>query len=452
MTAALIISAPRSGAGKTTVTLGLLAALRRRGAKVRAAKAGPDYIDPAFHAAATGAASVNLDSWAMRPHLLDALIADAAREADLLLIEGAMGLFDGVPGEPGRSGAAADLAARWGVPVLLVLDVAGQSQSAAAVAAGFASYDPAVRLAGVILNRVGSERHRVLVTEAIARRGVPVLGAMPREATLVLPERHLGLVQAQEHGDLAERLARLADAVETHCDVDAICAAAKAWMAGTSSRSGRPEAGPGCPAMTDAQPMSPPGQRIALASDAAFSFVYPHLVAAWRRAGAEIFPFAPLADAPPPDHGDVCWLPGGYPELHAGALAAADKFRAGLARFAATRPVHGECGGYMVLGEGLVDAGGTRHAMTGLLGHATSFAQRRLHLGYRAARLLAACPIGAAGTRVRGHEFHHASLIERGADEPLAELRDAQGQPVAESGSRRGHVSGTFFHVIARES
>jgi cobyrinic acid a,c-diamide synthase len=351
-----------------------------------------------------------------------------------------MGLFDGVPGEPGRSGAAADLAARWNVPALLVLDVAGQSQSAAAVAAGFAGYDPAVRLAGVILNRVGSERHRTLVTEAIARRGVPVLGAIPRDAALVLPERHLGLVQAQEHGDLAERLARLADAVERHCDVDAIVAGAKTWMPGTS------------PAMTDEGSIAPPGQRIALASDAAFSFVYPHLLAAWRRAGAEISAFSPLADAAPPDHCDVCWLPGGYPELHAGALAAAQTFRAGLARFAATRPVHGECGGYMVLGEGLVAADGARHAMTGLLGHATSFAQRRLHLGYRAARLLAACPVGAAGTRVRGHEFHHASLIERGADAPLAELRDAQGQPVAESGSRRGNVSGTFFHVIARES
>jgi cobyrinic acid a,c-diamide synthase len=453
MTSALIVSAPRSGAGKTTVTLGLLAALRRRGARVRAAKAGPDYIDPAFHAAATGGGSVNLDSWAMRPDLLDALIADAARDADLLLIEGAMGLFDGVPGEPGRSGAAADLAARWGVPVLLVLDVAGQSQSAAAVAAGFASYDPAVRLAGVILNRLGSERHRTLVADAIARRGVAVLGAMPRDATLVLPERHLGLVQAQEHGDLAARLARLADAIEAHCDVGAICAAAETWMAGHRRADATPLFERPCPAMTSGEvsALPPPGQRIALATDAAFSFVYPHLVAAWRRAGAEIVPFSPLADAGPPDDCDVCWLPGGYPELHAGALAAAQRFRAGLARFAATRPVHGECGGYMALGEGLVAADGTRHAMTALLGHATSFAQRRLHLGYRAARLLAACPIGAAGARVRGHEFHHASLIERGADEPLAELRDAQGNAVAESGSRRGHVSGTFFHVIARE-
>jgi cobyrinic acid a,c-diamide synthase len=440
MTAALIISAPRSGAGKTTLTLGLLAALKRRGMAVRAAKAGPDYIDPAFHTAATGAASQNLDSWAMRPTLLDALLADAARGADLVVIEGAMGLFDGVPAESGRSGAAADLAARWRMPVLMVLDVAGQSQSAAAVVAGFANFDPAVRLAGVILNRVGSERHRALVADAIARIGVPVLGAIPRDTSLMLPERHLGLVQAQEHGDLAQRLARLADAVERHCDLDAIvAAAAKAWMPGTS------------PGMTVEGLIVPPGQRIALAADAAFSFIYPHLLAAWRRAGAEIFSFSPLADEAPSDHADVCWLPGGYPELHAGALAAAENFRAGLARFAATRPVHGECGGYMALGAGLVDADGTRHAMAGLLGHATSFAHRKLHLGYRAARLIAACPIGAAGVQVRGHEFHYASLIERGADEPLVELRDAQGNLVAESGSRRGNVSGTFFHVIARE-
>ena len=346
MTAALIVSAPRSGAGKTTVTLGLLAALRRRGMTVRAAKAGPDYIDPAFHAAATGAASLNLDSWAMRPALLDALATEAAREAEMLVIEGAMGLFDGVPGEARRSGAAADLAARFGVPVLLVLDVSGQSQSAAAVVTGFSRFDAAVRVAGVVLNRVGSERHRALVADAIARRGVPVLGAIPRDATLVLPERHLGLVQAREHDDLAQRLTRLADAVETHCDVDAIVAAAKAWMAGTS------------PAMTggDVIALAPPGQRIALATDAAFSFVYPHLVAGWRRAGAEIAAFSPLADEAPPDDCDVCWLPGGYPELHAGVLAAAQRFCAGLVLFATTRRVHGECGGYMALGAGLVDA------------------------------------------------------------------------------------------------
>ena len=197
--------------------------------------------------------------------------------------------------------------------------------------------------------------------------------------------------------------------------------------------------------------MPPPGQRIALASDAAFAFIYPHVLSGWRRAGAEIVPFSPLADESPPEDCDSCWLPGGYPELHAGTLAGAARFKAGLTQFAASRPVHGECGGYMVLGQGLVDAGGARHAMAGLLTHATSFAERRLHLGYRAATLLQDCPLGSAGARLRGHEFHYASLIEAGSDEPLAELFDADGNALGPSGGRRGHVTGTFFHAIARE-
>ena len=160
--------------------------------------------------------------------------------------------------------------------------------------------------------------------------------------------------------------------------------------------------------------------------------------------------FSPLANQPPPPECDVCWLPGGYPELHAGTLASAPRFRDGLVRLAATRPEHGECGGYMVLGEGLEDADGVRHAMTGLLGHSTSFHKRKLHLGYREARLKAKCPIGDAETLVRGHEFHYASLISAGADQRLADLTDADGNPVPEQGGRRGYVTGTFFHAIAR--
>ena len=283
---ALLISAPRSGAGKTTVTLGILKALARRGVSVRSAKAGPDYIDPAFHAAATGMSSVNLDSWAMPPAQIDALVADAARDAEIFVIEGAMGLFDGVPGIPGRSGAAADIAARLKLPVLLVLDVAAQSQSAAAVVRGFATHDPEVRIAGVVLNRVGSARHRKLIADAIARLDVPVLGAIPRDASLQLPERHLGLIQAGEHGDLAARLDRLADTAETHLDLDAIVAMA------TPLRQ---------PASDNIPALPPPGQTIALAHDAAFSFIYPHLLDGWRRAGAEIVTFSPLADQPPPE-------------------------------------------------------------------------------------------------------------------------------------------------------
>jgi len=265
---------------------------------------------------------------------------------------------------------------------------------------------------------------------------VPVLGVISRDKSLALPERHLGLVQASEHADLAARLAHLADHAERHVDIDAVIAAA----------------GPlAIAAHANAPALPPPGQRIALASDAAFTFVYPHLLSGWRAAGAEIFPFSPLADEAPPEHCDCCWLPGGYPELHAGKLAAAHQFRTGLARFAETRPVHGECGGYMALGEYLEDAAGERHAMAGLLGHATSFAQRRLHLGYRAARLIADSPIGPGGGMIRGHEFHYASLVEPGNDDPLADIFDGNGRRLGKTGGRRGRATGTFFHVIAGE-
>jgi cobyrinic acid a,c-diamide synthase len=431
----LIIAAAHSGAGKTTVTLALLAALARRGIVVRAAKAGPDYIDPAFHAAVTGTASVNLDSWAMPPELLDALARQAAGRADYFIVEGVMGLFDGAAGPRGKSGATADLAAHFGLPVVLVLDVSRQAQSAAAVVQGFAAHDPAVRIAGVILNRVGSERHRALVADAITALGMAVFGAVPRDQMLALPERHLGLVQAAEHADLKTLIERLAAMAERHLDLDAIlaCAAPLDIGGGTGMHLALP----------------PPGQRVALACDQAFSFIYPHVVEAWRRSGTEILPFSPLADQPPPDNADCCWLPGGYPELHAEALAAARRFSTGLRRFAQTRPVHGECGGYMVLGESLKDAAGRHHAMTGLLGHSTSFAKRKLQLGYRSARLLSDCVLGRRGTLVRGHEFHYATLTSAGGDEPFVEVADSGGSAPVRAGGRRGCVTGTFFHVIA---
>jgi cobyrinic acid a,c-diamide synthase len=432
----LIISGPRSGVGKTTITLAVVAALARRGIIVRAAKAGPDYIDQAFHAAATGTPGVNLDSWAMPPALLDALLAELAEDADVLVIEGAMGLFDGIAGTAGRTGATADLAARFGLPVLLVLDVAGQAQSASAVARGFASHDAAVRIAGVILNRISSERHYALVSDAIAAVGIPVVGAVPRTEAIGLPERHLGLVQAGEHRDLAARLEQLSAIAERHIDLAAIVGCAQLIAR---------------PAARRARALAPPGQRIALASDAAFTFIYPHILAGWRHAGAEVLTFSPVADEPPPESCDCCWLPGGYPELHAGALAAAQRFHTGLARFAETRPVHGECGGYMVLGQGLEDADRHRHVMTGLLGHATTFAERKLSLGYRTARLLSDGPLGAADTVVRGHEFHYASLISAGNDAALADLHDGLGRSLGPSGGHRGHVTGSFFHAIAEE-
>lgn len=433
----LIIGAPRSGTGKTTLTLAMLAAFKRRGVAIRAAKSGPDYIDPAFHAAATGAPSVNLDSWAMSPPQLMTLVAEATQGAELVIIESSMGLFDGVDTEPGRRGAGADLAATLGLPVLLTLDVSGQSQTAAAVARGFVGHAPGVDIAGVLLNCVASDRHKAGVSHAMAQIGLPILGAALRDERFTLPERHLGLVQASEHPALRALLDRLADLAEAHIDLDAVARLARPLILAPSNA---------------ATTLRPPGQRIALASDAAFSFIYPHHLLEWRRAGCEIHLFSPLANQPPPQDCDVCWLPGGYPELHAGALAAANRFHDGLRRFAETRPVHGECGGYMVLGERLEDAQGTSHRMTGLLGHATSFARRKMNLGYRNATLLAGAPIGPAGAIVRGHEFHYASVLDQGPDDPLATLCDAAGRALGPSGGRRGRVSGTFFHAIAADT
>jgi cobyrinic acid a,c-diamide synthase len=439
----LMIAAPRSGSGKTTLTLGLLRALRRSGVAVAAAKCGPDYIDPQFHLAASGRPGVNLDSWAMPPALIADLAARVGTGCDLVLCEALMGLFDGVSGQPGRSGSSADVAAALGWPVLLVLDVSGQSQSAAALVKGCATYDPRLTIAGVVLNRLGSPRHARLVTEAIEGLGIPVVGTMPRSTGITLPERHLGLVQASETSDLETRLDQIADFVATHTRINAIRSLAKRGAVAAS--------GDSTVATSVGLPLAPrpPGQRIAVARDAAFSFLYPHLLDGWRRAGAEIRFFSPLENQPPPVDCDSCWLPGGYPELHAEQLADARICFDGMRRFAATRPVHGECGGYMVLGRSLTDADGKTHAMAGLLGVETSFARRKLHLGYRTARLLVDCCLGQAGTRLRGHEFHYASTESRGGDPAFADVCDAYGSDPEPTGGRRGLVSGSFFHVIA---
>ena len=438
MPRAIVISAPASGTGKTTLTLALARAFRDRGLAVQCFKSGPDYIDPAFHAAATGRSSVNIDSWAMPRETIDALVS-RGRDADLVLAEGSMGLFDGVA-MPGRcgTGASADIAEMMRWPVLLVLDPAGQAQTAAAVAAGLRDFRPGVRIAGVVLNRVASPRHEDLIRRAMVGANIPVLGALPRHAPIALPERHLGLVQAEELHRLNELIGEAARLVAERVDLDELLKVAEGAMDLANFK-------PSC-----ATCFTPPGQRIALARDAAFSFIYPHVLEGWRAAGAEIMPFSPLADEGPGVSADVVWLPGGYPELHAGRLAANDNFCKRLRAFAETRPVHGECGGYMVLGAGLVDKEGTRHAMTGLLGLETSFARRKMHLGYRKAELQSPMPGHAAGAQLRGHEFHYATILAQ-PDAPLASVRDANNADVAESGSRRGNVTGTFFHLIAED-
>ncbi len=429
----ILVSAPASGTGKTTVALGLIRALADRGLVVQPFKSGPDYIDPAFHEAAARRRSFNLDTWAMGPELF-AAIAGEADGADIVIGEGSMGLYDGVAGKGATGfGSSAETAKRMGWPVVLVVDVGGQAQSAAATALGFREYDPDLELAGVILNRVASPRHERLARLGMERAGIPVLGFLPRRGDLALPERHLGLIQAVEHPDLDAAVAGYAKFLSEHVNLDEILSAAT---------SGPITGGGMLP--------TPPAQRIALARDAAFSFTYPHLLEGWRRAGAEVLPFSPLADEAPESSSDLVWLPGGYPELHAGKIAAASRFLEGLKAHARTRPIHGECGGYMVLGEALIDKEGNRHRMAGLLGLVTSYEKRKFHLGYRRAELGAAIPGFAAGSALRGHEFHYSTIIEE-PDEPLAAVTDADGNPVPETGSIKGSVSGTFFHLIAED-
>jgi len=428
----LLITAPSSGAGKTTLTLGLLRALRNRGMAIQPFKNGPDYIDPAFHRAASGNASVNLDTWAMDENRIAGLLGMAA-SADFAIAEGSMGMFDGVASKGAMgNGASADLAAITGWPVVLVLDVSGQAQSAAAVAMGFKTLRPDLNFAGVVLSRVASPRHERLIRDGMDAAGITVLGALPRQKSIEMPERHLGLVQAEEQPDLERILDELASFVSENVDIEAMITAAKS----NGQEGATPVYSP------------PPGQRIALAKDSAFSFVYPHLMESWRTAGAELKLFSPLANEAPDVDADVCWLPGGYPELHAGKLASASHFRSSLQEFCKTRPVHGECGGYMAMGAGLIDKDGVRHQMAGVLGLVTSYEKRKMHLGYRVADLIAPLPGYAVGAKLRGHEFHYSTIIDQ-PDKPLAHVTDATGATVVETGSQRGMATGSFFHLIA---
>ncbi len=430
----LIIAAPASGSGKTVLTLGLLRHLSRAGVKVASAKAGPDYIDPAFHAAASGRPCLNVDPWAMRTETLAAAADHLCHDAELIVCEGVMGLFDGATA---TRGSTADLAAVSGWPVLLIVDAHAQAASAAAVVRGFATHRADVSVAGVVFNRVGGDRHAAILREActITLPRIPVLGCLPRSDDLVLPERHLGLVQAAEHPDLDRFLDRAAALVAERVDVARLRACAKPW---SGARPSRP-----------AVPLPPLGQRIAMAADAAFAFSYPLVIDGWRAAGAEIVPFSPLADEPPDADADAVYLPGGYPELHAGLIASNHAFLAGV-RDAARRgvPVFGECGGYMVLGNSLTDLDGQRHAMAGLLGVETSLIGRRLHLGYRDVTLLADGPLGQAGCGFRGHEFHYARVVREGPGTPLFRAADASGQDVGASGLVSGSVMGSFVHLI----
>ncbi|MEE9251706.1 MAG: cobyrinate a,c-diamide synthase [Alphaproteobacteria bacterium] len=449
----LIIAAPASGCGKTVLTLGLLRHLKRQKVATASFKVGPDYIDPAFHAAASGRECVNLDSWAMRRETLTRLAASLAQESEVIIGEGVMGLFDGAStvakheggrgvadGLAANDGSTADLAAKTGWPVVLVIDAKGQGASAAAVVQGFARFRADIAIAGVVFNRVASEAHARVLYEASARAvpEIAVLGSLPNDPAFALPARHLGLVQARENPDLEAFLDRAAEIVGARID--------RERMIGLARPVSIAPAHEGPPA-----PLLPPlGQRMAVAVDDAFAFTYYAVLEGWRAGGVELSLFSPLADEGPDGNADAVYLPGGYPELHAGKLAANGRFMTGL-RAAARRGavIYGECGGYMVLGRALTDGEGRTHEMAGLLPLETSFAERKLHLGYRKVTLVGdAGPLGGRDARFRGHEFHYATVLGEGPGEPLFSASDAQDGPLGPAGLRERHIMGSFIHLI----
>lgn len=420
----LVVAAPRTGSGKTLVTLGLLAALRRRGLDVRPAKTGPDYIDAAILGRVAGTPAINVDPWAMRGPRLKALAARHGAGADLLVVEGVMGLFDAAAD---GKGSTADLSATLGLPVILVLDADRQGQSIAALAVGFAGFRPDVEVAGLIVNRVATTRHETMLRAALEPLGIPLLGVLPRRDALILPQRHLGLVLPGEVAAFDTVVAAAATAIEDFVDLNRLVALSRPLPRPTRRSGG----------------LAPLGQRIAVARDEAFAFVYEHLLRDWRARGAEVSFFSPLGDEPAKTDSDAVFLPGGYPELHGARLAHAALFHHSLV---AARDrgalLYGECGGYMVLGEVLRDKLGTPHRMAGLLPIVTDISRPRRTLGYRRLRQSGALPWP---TNLLGHEFHYS---DGGSGEPLFEATDALGTQLPPMGSVVGRVMGSYAHVI----
>jgi cobyrinic acid a,c-diamide synthase len=415
----LLIAAPHSGSGKTLITLGLIRALRNRGMKVASAKVGPDYIDARFHEAASGQPCINLDYWAMGADACKARMAEI--DADLIIVEGVMGLFDG---PDGAKGSTADLAEALGLPIILVIDAAKQAQSVAAVVHGFTTYRPNLNIAGVILNRVASDRHAKMLSASLDSK---ILGIMRQNDSAVWPSRHLGLVQAQENQQLEAFIESSASGVSRETFLDKINESATILS------------------INDAEsfsPLPPLAQNIAVAHDLAFAFAYPHLLDDWRKQGAELSFFSPLNNETP--KGEVVFLPGGYPELHAGRLAANTAFLDALRNHKGL--IYGECGGYMVLGDAIIDADGTSHAMAGLLPVTTSFATRKLQLGYRQLK-----PLNAPWkANLRGHEFHYSTIMSQGVTDPLFHASDAAGNDLGMFGQRVGNVMGSYAHIISQ--
>lgn len=440
----LVVAGVSSGVGKTTVTLGLLEALRGRGLVVQAFKVGPDFIDPAFHALATGRASYNLDGWMCGREQVGSAVREHAADADIAVVEGVMGCFDGRDGRS-EDGSTAQIAKWLGAPVVLVVDASAVARSAAAIVLGFERFDPALTVAGVIFNRAGGATHRGWLAEALASSGATArcLGALPFDDRVTLPERHLGLVTAAEGGYSPALRGRLAETIEAHLDLDALIALARSRV-----ERGDPPAASAKPGVPGPSATRGAAVTIAVARDRAFQFYYPDNLEALERAGARLVFWSPIADRALPD-ADGLYLGGGYPELHGRELAENDPMREAVHAFAASgRPVLAECGGLMYLAESLTDLDGRRWPMAGVLPAEVAMERGRLVLGYREVTLGAAGPLGPAGTRARGHEFHCSRLGEVPASVPrLFAATDGSGAAPRPEGFVIGGATMSYIHL-----
>ncbi len=387
----VVIAGTHSGVGKTTVATGLMAALRRRGTRVAAAKVGPDFIDPGYHALATGRAARNLDAWICGEDRIAPLAVKAAHGADVLVVEGVMGLFDGAA-EPGNPASTAHVARLLDAPVVLVVDASAMSGSVAALVHGFATFDPSVRIAGIVLNRVGGPTHEAMLRDALMPLDIPVLGALVRADELAWRDRHLGLVPVVERRDAVQKaLDRLAVEVTASCDLDAVLGVAAA----------APRLAPGEPPA--ARPTA--AARVAVAGGPAFSFTYPDNLELLEQAGAELVPFDPCHDAELPGDVDAVYAGGGFPEVFVEELAANRPLLTDVReRVARGLVMWAECGGLLWLSRSL-----DGHALCGALA-ADGRMGDRLTLGYRTARVDTDTPVAPAGTELRGHEFHYSVL------------------------------------------
>jgi cobyrinic acid a,c-diamide synthase len=422
-----MIAAPSSGSGKTSLTLGLMAAFKRRGVTIAPFKIGPDYIDPGHHAAVCGRPSHNLDSWFCdRSRIIDTF-AQGSTAADLAIAEGVMGLFDGVSGDS-EEGSSAQIAKWLGLPILLVVDARAQARSFAALVKGFAEFDPELQIAGVIANRVGSERHGQMLQEAIASTpGLPpLLGSLPRCEEIVLPERHLGLVTADDlSGDYSSNLA---DWVEQHLDLNVL-----QQLATSKVKAKAPVT----------EPQAVKKLRIGIARDRAFCFYYPENLRLLEQAGAELVPFSPLSDTRLPENLAGLFLGGGYPELHAGQLMENEELRQQIAELAAAGlPIYAECGGFMYLCAAI-----DGQQMCGTFPARAKMLPRRRALGYRQVELLADGLLGPAGTRVRGHEFHYSDVEMPEEIERCYQLSRRDGERPGTEGYRVNNVLGSYVHL-----